>query len=205
MSLDSTGSDDSSEKLPEPAQPSPQEDYGRLKCLTTHRGTRIAEFLRFVGPGLLVTVGFIDPGNWATNVAAGAQFGTSLLWVVSLSTLMLIMLQHNVAHLGIVSGLCLSESIARHFPRPVSVFVLSTAVMAGIATLPAELLGAAIGLRMLCGLPLLQSHFAGSELVQCLISSHSVTASSRTACIKELAIRVDTERASKVSSGILIA
>ena len=68
------------------------------------------EILKFLGPGLLVTVGFIDPGNWASNLGAGAQFGYTLLWMVTLSTAMLILLQHNVAHLGIATGLCLSEA-----------------------------------------------------------------------------------------------
>lgn len=63
------------------------------------------DVFRYIGPGLLVTVGFIDPGNWASNFAAGSEFGYSLLWVVTLSTIMLIILQHNVAHLGIVTGL----------------------------------------------------------------------------------------------------
>ncbi len=69
------------------------------------------EIFKFIGPGLLVTVGFIDPGNWASNLAAGADYGYKLLWMVSLSTIMLIVLQHNVAHLGIATGLCLSEGI----------------------------------------------------------------------------------------------
>ena len=68
------------------------------------------DIFKYIGPGLLVTVGFIDPGNWASNFAAGSDFGYSLLWVVTLSTIMLIILQHNVAHLGIVTGLCLSEA-----------------------------------------------------------------------------------------------
>ena len=59
--------------------------------------------LKFIGPGLLVTVGFIDPGNWASNIAAGSGYGYTLLWMVTLSTIMLIILQHNAAHLGIVS------------------------------------------------------------------------------------------------------
>ena len=58
------------------------------------------EILKYIGPGLLVTVGFIDPGNWASNLAAGADYGYALLWMVTLSTVMLIVLQHNVAHLG---------------------------------------------------------------------------------------------------------
>lgn len=68
------------------------------------------DIFRYIGPGLLVTVGFIDPGNWATNFAAGSSYGYALLWVVTLSTWMLVALQHNVAHLGIVTGLCLSEA-----------------------------------------------------------------------------------------------
>lgn len=110
--------------------------------------------LRFLGPGLLVTVGFIDPGNWASNVAAGASHGYTLLWIVTLSTVMLILLQHNAAHLGIVTGLCLSESATRHTPAWVSRPVLGTAVLAAIATAFAEILGGAIALGMLFHLPL---------------------------------------------------
>lgn len=125
-----------------------------LQRLSVIHRPKVMEFLRYVGPGLLVTVGFIDPGNWASNLAAGSQFGYSLLWMVTLSTIMLIILQHNVAHLGIVTGLCLSEAATKHFPRPVSRLVLGTAVLASVATALAEILGAAIGLRMLSGLPL---------------------------------------------------
>ncbi len=110
--------------------------------------------LRHLGPGLLVTVGFIDPGNWASNVAAGASHGYTLLWIVTLSTVMLILLQHNAAHLGIVTGLCLSESATRHTPAWVSRPVLGTAVLAAIATAFAEILGGAIALGMLFRLPL---------------------------------------------------
>lgn len=73
--------------------------------------------LKFIGPGLLVTVGFIDPGNWASNIAAGSGYGYTLLWMVTLSTIMLIILQHNAAHLGIVTGLCLSEAASRYINR----------------------------------------------------------------------------------------
>jgi len=114
----------------------------------------IYSFLRYVGPGLLVTVGFIDPGNWASNVAAGAQYGYSLLWMVSLSTLMLILLQHNAAHLGIATGLCLSEAAHRYLPRWLSRIVLFSAVLAAISTAMAEILGAAIALHMLFHIPL---------------------------------------------------
>ena len=111
------------------------------------------ELLRWVGPGLLVTVGFIDPGNWATNMAAGSTYGYGLLWVVTASTLMLIMLQHNAAHLGIVTGKCLAESCAHHLPRPLARLVLASAWLACVATMMAEVLGGGIALPMLLGLP----------------------------------------------------
>lgn len=112
------------------------------------------EILQYIGPGLLVTVGFIDPGNWAANLAAGADYGYTLLWMVTLSTVMLIVLQHNAAHLGIISGLCLSEAATRHMPRALSLPLLLTACGASVATSFAELLGAALALRMLFGVPL---------------------------------------------------
>ena len=113
------------------------------------------DIFRYIGPGLLVTVGFIDPGNWASNFAAGSEFGYALLWVVTLSTVMLIILQHNVAHLGIVTGLCLSEAATQFTPKWVSRPVLCTAVLASISTSLAEILGGAIALQMLFDIPIL--------------------------------------------------
>lgn len=112
------------------------------------------DFLKFLGPGLLVTVGFIDPGNWASNLVAGASYGYALLWIVTLSTIMLIILQHNVAHLGIVSGLCLSEATTRYVRKPIAVPLLLSAMMASVATSLAEILGASIALQMLFAIPL---------------------------------------------------
>lgn len=114
----------------------------------------LIELLKFLGPGLLVTVGFIDPGNWASNVAAGSQFGYRLLWTVSLSTVILIFLQHNAAHLGIVTGLCLAEACTRFYPAWLSRCLIITGLGAVVATAFAEVLGAAVGLKMLLGLPL---------------------------------------------------
>lgn len=112
------------------------------------------DFFKYIGPGLLVTVGFIDPGNWASNIAAGSDYGYKLLWMVTLSTIMLIVLQHNAAHLGIVTGNCLSEAAAIHLKPWISNIVLATAIMAAISTAMAELLGGAIALNMLFGLPI---------------------------------------------------
>jgi len=112
------------------------------------------EIFKYIGPGLLVTVGFIDPGNWAANLGAGADFGYSLLWVITLSTIMLIILQHNVAHLGIVTGLCLSEAATIYLKPRFSIFILGTAMFASISTSLAEILGGAIALQMLFAIPI---------------------------------------------------
>lgn len=112
------------------------------------------DIFKYIGPGLLVTVGFIDPGNWASNFAAGSEFGYTLLWVVTLSTIMLIALQHNVAHLGIVTGLCLSEAAVKYAPRWFGKPVVVTAFLASISTSLAEILGGAIALQMLFGIPI---------------------------------------------------
>lgn len=110
------------------------------------------DILKYIGPGLLVTVGFIDPGNWASNFAAGSSYGYTLLWVVTLSTIMLIALQHNVAHLGIVTGLCLSEAAVRYAPKWVGRPIVISAVLASVSTSLAEILGGAIALQMLFGI-----------------------------------------------------
>ncbi len=125
-----------------------------LKNNTHKRELGIKEMLKFIGPGLMVTVGFIDPGNWASNIAAGSEYGYTLLWMVTLSTLMLIILQHNVAHLGIVTGECLSEAATRHIKRRYSIPILSSAVLAAISTALAEILGGAIALNLLFKLPI---------------------------------------------------
>ncbi|WP_234122649.1 Nramp family divalent metal transporter [Clostridium hydrogenum] len=112
------------------------------------------DFFKYVGPGLLVTVGFIDPGNWASNVSAGANYGYSLLWVISLSTVMLIILQHNAAHLGIVTGYCLSEATTKYIKPVLKNFILLSAIGAAISTAMAELLGGAIAINMLFKVPI---------------------------------------------------
>lgn len=130
--------------------------YFKKQLQTMHQqGKDVTEVFKFIGPGIIVTVGFIDPGNWAANLAAGASYGYELLWVVTLSTVMLILLQHNVAHLGIVRGQCLAECAYEFLPRWLSRTVLSTAGIAAVATAMAELVGSAIALQMLFHLPLL--------------------------------------------------
>ncbi len=131
------------------------------------------EIFKYIGPGLLVTVGFIDPGNWAANLAAGATYGYSLLWMVTLSTVMLIVLQHNAAHLGIVTGRCLAESITCHLPRVLSVPVMLSAFGASSMTSMAEILGGAIALRMLFGLPIALGAALVTAFVLVMLLTHS--------------------------------
>ena len=124
------------------------------------------EIFKYIGPGLLVAVGFIDPGNWASNLAAGAEFGYSLLWMVTLSTIMLIVLQHNVAHLGIATGLCLSEAASEYLKPRYAKGILYSAMLASVSTSLAEILGGAIALQMLFNIPIR----AGSLLVMIFVA-----------------------------------
>lgn len=130
--------------------------FNRIKLYYAKKekpGFGALEIVKYIGPGLIVTVGFIDPGNWASNISAGSQFGYTLLWMVTLSTLMLIFLQHNSAHLGIVTGLCLSEAATAYMNPWVSRLFLASAMAATVSTALAEILGAAIGLNMITGIP----------------------------------------------------
>ncbi len=131
------------------------------------------DIFKYIGPGLLVTVGFIDPGNWASNLAAGAGYGYALLWMVTLSTIMLIALQHNVAHLGIATGLCLSEATAIHIRPPYSKILLTSAMAASVSTSLAEILGGAIALQMLFGIPLRLGAVMVMALVMFLLYANS--------------------------------
>ncbi|HBM79985.1 MAG TPA: Mg2+/Co2+ transporter, partial [Clostridiaceae bacterium] len=124
------------------------------------------DFFKYIGPGFLVAIGFIDPGNWASNVSAGSDFGYKLLWVITVSTIMLIILQHNAAHLGIVTGYCLSEASTIYLKPWISKITLITAVLASISTAFAEILGGAIALNMLFKLPIK----IGSLLVLAFVS-----------------------------------
>lgn len=145
--------------------------YDYEKKHTTSEKAR--ELLRYLGPGLLITVGFIDPGNWASNLAAGAEYGYVLLWMVTLSTIMLIVLQHNAAHLGIATGLCLSEAATEYLPKWLSRPLLFSGVLAAIATAMAEILGGAIALNLLFNLPLWLGCIMMAALCSWLLRSNS--------------------------------
>src|ERR1700704_28990 len=109
----------------------------------------------FAGPGYLVAVGYMDPGNWATDLAAGARFGYALLSVIIISNLMAILLQALAARLGIASGRDLAQACRDHYTRRVTFSLWILCEIAIAACDLAEVLGAAIALNLLFGLPLL--------------------------------------------------
>src|SRR5713226_5480877 len=123
--------------------------------VSTSRPTLLRRMLAFGGPAYLVSVGYMDPGNWATDLEGGARFGYQLLWVLVLSNLMAILLQTLSARLGIVSGRDLAQACREAYPQPVchALWVLCEIAIAACDL--AEVLGAAIALHLLFGMPLL--------------------------------------------------
>jgi manganese transport protein len=114
----------------------------------------IRRFMAFTGPGYLVAVGYMDPGNWATSLAGGAKFGYALLFVALLSNIMAILLQSLCARLAIASGRDLAQACRDAYPKWVSYPLWILAELAIIATDLAEVIGTAIGLNLLFGIPL---------------------------------------------------
>src|SRR6476619_759019 len=112
-------------------------------------------YLAFVGPAVVASIAYIDPGNFATNIQAGAKYGYGLLWVVLLANLIAMLFQALSAKLGIVTGRNLAELCRDHFPPPVVWAMWVISEIAAMATDLAEVLGGAIGLSLLFGLPLL--------------------------------------------------
>ncbi|MBI3138494.1 MAG: Nramp family divalent metal transporter [Sphingobacteriales bacterium] len=111
--------------------------------------------LAFLGPAYLVSVGYMDPGNWATDLAGGSQFGYTLIWVLLMSNLMALLLQSLSARLGIVRGRDLAQANRETYPRYINYALYGLAEIAIAATDLAEILGMAIGIQLLTGLPLI--------------------------------------------------
>lgn len=112
------------------------------------------KLLRFAGPGLLISVGYMDPGNWATDIEAGSRYGTALLYVVALSSLAGIVLQTLCARLGIVAERDLARLCREQYPKPVAMLLWVLAELAIIACDIAEVLGSALALNLLFHIPL---------------------------------------------------
>jgi manganese transport protein len=118
-------------------------------------GIWVRRLLAFVGPGYMVSVGYMDPGNWATDLAGGARFGYTLLAVILLSNLMAILLQALAARLGIATGRDLAQACRDSYPRPVGLALWLACEIAIIACDLAEVIGTAIALNLLFGIPLI--------------------------------------------------
>ena len=119
------------------------------------RGSWLRRLLAFSGPGYMVSVGYMDPGNWATDLAGGSKFGYTLLSVIMLSNLMAILLQALSARLGIATGRDLAQACRDAYPRPVGYLLWFACELAIVACDLAEVIGTAIALKLLFGLPLI--------------------------------------------------
>ena len=124
------------------------------------RKNRLSRLMPFLGPAFIASVAYVDPGNFATNIQGGAQFGYMLVWVIVASNLMAMLIQTLSAKLGIASGRNLAEQCRENFPRPVSFCMWVLMELVAMATDLAEFLGAALGFQLLLGVPL----FAGAVL-----------------------------------------
>ncbi len=133
-----------------------EEVHGSV-AIPTARGTgqRLRRLFAFLGPAYLVSVGYMDPGNWATDLQGGARFGYALLWVLLMSNIMAILLQTLAARLGVVTGHDLAQACRAEYPQWLNVVLWLLAEVAIAATDLAEILGTVIALKLLFGLPLL--------------------------------------------------
>src|SRR5436190_11071287 len=136
----------------ERGRPSLAEVFGSIRTQPT--GPLWRKLIAFLGPGYLVAVGYMDPGNWATSLAGGSKFGYALLTIALLSNLMAILLQALCARLGIASGRDLAQACRDAFPRAVSWPLWVLTEVAICSTDLAEVIGTAIGLNLLFGIPL---------------------------------------------------
>jgi manganese transport protein len=152
-----------------PTDPIPESDadtawrrtVGQLSLPEVHRSITVPgkgpfwrKLLAFSGPGFLVAVGYMDPGNWATDLAGGAQFGYSLLSVIMISNLMAILLQHLCVKLGVVTGRDLAQACRDQYSKPTVWFLWIICEFAIAACDLAEVVGSAIGLQLLFGIPI---------------------------------------------------
>src|SRR4051794_23175374 len=136
----------------ERGRPSLSEVFGSIRPRPT--GPFWRKLLAFLGPGYLVAVGYMDPGNWATSLAGGSKFGYALLFIALLSNMMAILLQALCARLGIGAGRDLAQACRDAFPRSVSAALWVVTEIAICATDLAEVIGTAIGLNLLFNIPL---------------------------------------------------
>src|SRR5580704_4697381 len=139
-------------------------------------GFRRNQMWTYFGPAFVASVAYIDPGNFATNILGGSQYGYRLLWVLLWSNAMAILIQYLSAKLGIVTGLTLPQNCRKHFSRPMTLFLWVAAEVSAIATDLAEFLGAALGLYLLFGPAMLAHGWTRTEtmLAAALVSTVAV-------------------------------
>ncbi|MEF2967088.1 Nramp family divalent metal transporter [Paenibacillus sp. M1] len=135
------------------SQPSLPEAHRSMRVPST--GSWLRKFLAFAGPGYMVAVGYMDPGNWATDIEGGSRFGYTLLSVILISNLMAVLLQSLSGKLGIVTGKDLAQACRDHYSKPVVIGLWILCELAIVATDLAEVIGAAIALNLLFGLPII--------------------------------------------------
>lgn len=134
------------------------------------RSRGLRSYLAFAGPAVVASIAYIDPGNIATNVQAGARYGYSLLWVVLFANGVAMLFQALSAKLGIVTGKNLAELCRDHFPRPVTLVLWIASEIAAMATDLAEFIGAAIGVSLLAGVPLIIGMGVAAVLVYAVLA-----------------------------------
>src|SRR6476619_1740406 len=139
-------------RSPSPARSLP-EVHGSIAV--PHEAGFWRKMLAFAGPGYMVAVGYMDPGNWATDIAGGSKFGYTLLSVIMISNLMAILLQALAARLGIAADRDLAQACSDAFSRPVGIALWLICELAIIACDVAEVIGSAIALQLLFGIPML--------------------------------------------------
>jgi manganese transport protein len=139
-----------------PRRPWLQEELERIRELFVRYGSRtvLKQALVFFGPAFVISVGYMDPGNWGTDIEGGARFGYQLLWVILMANLMAILMQILSAKLGIATGKSLPEVCRDNYPRWASITLWATAELAAMATDLAEFLGGAVGFYLLFHIPL---------------------------------------------------
>jgi len=168
--------------MPDPAATAPAPERSSLSARTTGRalealaggpgGVRTA--LAFAGPAVIASIAYMDPGNFATNIQAGAKYGYGLLWVVLTANVIAMLFQALSAKLGIVTGRNLAELCRDHFPKPVVFVMWVVSEIAAMATDLAEFVGGAIGLSLLLHIPLLAGMTATAVITYALLASQQL-------------------------------
>ncbi|WP_051626066.1 Nramp family divalent metal transporter [Kozakia baliensis] len=150
--------------------PSSRQDFDALAHAALHQGPRSPRaLLVFLGPALVASIAYVDPGNFATNIQAGASYGNTLVWVVIMANLMAMLYQTLSARLGIVTGRNLAELCRLHFPPKLVWCMWVASELASMATDLAEFLGAALGLTLLFGIPMFLSMIVAGVITYAIL------------------------------------